>query len=414
MTKLSEASPPAADSRGGRNGSLSDRVRSLRLGERASGPARGRGSVLPWGLCAIFLLTALALGYRTYRLSPAGGGTDARPPESAATAPTPATTTTGSVASSGEVALQAKGYVIPAHQIQVSPKISGMLVELHPRFEEGQHFKEGEVLAKLEDVDYKADRNHAKAALETCRQKLAELKRSWPEEIEQAKQELAEQEANLRQLRLDSDRSQMLVRGSALAQRDYEQARYAYEAMDGRVRRLRIALKLMETGPRLDKIRQAEADVLSAEADLAKSQWRLDNCVITAPVTGTILKKNAEKGNMVIPSAFASDSGLSAKLCDMADLSDIEIDLKIQERDIAKVVKDQRCTVMPEAYQNFEPFLKGHPSGYEGTVSRIMPNADRSQGAIPVRVKVKVPKAEEGVYLRPDMGVIVNFHKPVK
>lgn len=412
MNKLIE-SPTDAATRDGRNGSLRDRVRSLRLGDREASTAGSRPTVIPWGLCIILLLTTTAFGYRTYRVRPSGISGDSHPPESVSSGTTPASTNANSsVASSGEVALQSKGYIIPAHQIQVSPKISGMIIWLSPRFEEGQHFKEGEELARLEDVDYRSDRDHTRSFLETAKQKLAELKRSWPEEIEQAKQELAEQEANLRQLKLDSDRSQTLIRGNALAQRDYEQARFAYEAMEGRVRRLRIALKLMQDGPRLDRIRQAEADVKSAEADLAKAEWKFNNCSITAPVNGTILKKNAEKGNLVIPSAFASDSGLSAKLCDMADLSDIEVELKIQERDIAKVVKGQVCTVMPEAYQNHEPFLKGHPSGYTGTVSRIMPNADRSQGAIPVRVKVKVPKEEEGVYLRPDMGVIVNFQKP--
>jgi hypothetical protein len=40
-----------------------------------------------------------------------------------------------------------------------------------------------------------------------------------------------------------------------------------------------------------------------------------------------------------------------------------------------------------------------------------MPTADRSKGAIPVRVKVKVPTEEEGVYLKPEMGAIVSFLK---
>ncbi len=48
---------------------------------------------------------------------------------------------------------------------------------------------------------------------------------------------------------------------------------------------------------------------------------------------------------------------------------------------------------------------------YEGVVSRLMPIADRSKGAIPVRVKLSVPRAEEGVYLKPEMGAIVTFYR---
>ena len=38
-----------------------------------------------------------------------------------------------------------------------------------------------------------------------------------------------------------------------------------------------------------------------------------------------------------------------------------------------------------------------------------MPIADRAKGAVPVRVKVRVPADEEGVYLKPEMGAIVTF-----
>src|SRR5581483_118349 len=83
----------------------------------------------------------------------------------------------------------------------------------------------------------------------------------------------------------------------------------------------------------------------------------------------------------------------------------------IQERDISAVVVGQACYVMPEAFEKNKEFLARHPKGYEATVSRLMPIADRAKGAIPVRVKVPVPRDEEGVYLKPDMGVIVSFRK---
>jgi HlyD family secretion protein len=422
MTKTLDHEPAASGTE--RNGSLSDRVRSLRLDDRAGKSPKPKTPYFARGLCVILLLTTVAFGYRTYRLAPSGGEPGPRTSEVApatSSAPSSVPTSSGAVASSGGLALQAKGYIIPAHKVQVSPKITGLIIWLNPRFEEGQRFqapKDGDpvdtdrnLLARLEDVDYRADRDHAKAALDSSLQRVAELTRSWGDEKEQARAELSEQEANMQQLKLDAERSARLIRGNALAQKDLELAQYSYEATERRVRRLQIAYDLMVRGPRVDKIRGAEADVELAKADLAKAQWKLDNCSISAPVSGTILTRKAEKGNLVIPSAFASDSGLSASLCDMADLSDLEVELKIQERDIASIVAGQKCSVMPEAYQNHQPFRKIHPDGYEGKVSRLMPTADRGQSAIPVRVKIVVPKDEEGVYLKPDMGVIVNFQK---
>ena len=104
-----------------------------------------------------------------------------------------------------------------------------------------------------------------------------------------------------------------------------------------------------------------------------------------------------------------SDIDLVGLYISHTSISDLEVDLTIQERDIANVADRQRCAVMPEAFRSHEPFLKLHPNGYEGEVSRLMPIADRSKGTISVRVRVEVPREEEGVYLRPEGAALVSF-----
>ncbi|MCS6850704.1 MAG: efflux RND transporter periplasmic adaptor subunit [Gemmataceae bacterium] len=373
----------------GRNGqgSLSDRVRSLRLEERAERPGPSRRTWLPWFLCAVMAAIAAIQSLRTP--SPA----ESEPARVEATANV-STAATAPQATVGEVVLESKGYIVPTHQVQVSPRVSGMVERLY--IEEGKRVQRGDILAELEKVDYQADVDRAKAALAAARQRLNELVRNHPDEINQVKAELEEAEAQREQLYLEWKRNVNLRTGNALAAREYEQAYSAYKAMDRRVERLRLALKLVAEGPRLDRIAAAKAEVEQAEAELVKAQWRLDNCTVRAPLTGTILTKKAEEGNIVNPIAF----NVSASLCDMADLSDLEVDLTIQERDIAKVFKGQRCRVRAEAFPE---------RTYEGVVSRLMPIADRAKGAIPVRVKVTVPREEEGVYLKPEMGAVVSF-----
>ncbi len=200
----------------------------------------------------------------------------------------------------------------------------------------------------------------------------------------------------MEQLKTEYQRAKDLLPRKAISQQDYEVAESQYWAMFRRVERLRFALKLMKDGPRIERIDNARAELRQMEADVAKNKWRLDNCTIRAPVSGTILKKNAEEGNVVNPIAFNG----SFSLCEMADLSDLEVDLSIQERDVARVFKGQKCKIRAEAYPE---------RTYEGYVSRLMPIADRAKGAVPVRVKVAVPAEEEGVYLKPEMGVNVSF-----
>jgi multidrug resistance efflux pump len=402
MTKTSELERAAVDNG---SGSLNDRVRSLRLAQPSA--PRSRTAILPWALCVVLLLTTSAFGYRAYRvgtLDPTAASSTVSDSNAAPAAPA---TPTSSVASSGEVVLQAKGYVIPAHQVQVSPKVGGMIRELNQKFEEGQFFKEGEVLAWLEKDDYQADYDHAVAARDAAEQRYKESLCNRPEEIKAAFNELKESEETLKQLELDLRRSERLVGTTALSAKEYEQSKFPRDAMKRRVDRLRFMYDLMKKGPREEKQKAAEAERKAAEADVARAKWRLDNCEIKAPISGHILTKKAEKGNVVNPLAFT----ISSSLCEMANLGDLEIDLSVQERDIARVEKGQSCTIMPEAFQNHEPFRQRHPRGYDGQVIRLMPIADRSKGAINVRVRVKIPEDEIGKVLKPEMSVLVSFLK---
>jgi multidrug resistance efflux pump len=374
--------------------SLSERVKTLRL--PAVKTESHRGGKLPWALAIV--LGGLLL-YLVLRPAPAAQAPDkpaSSSPAAAADAPQP-TPPPASVAASGDIVLESKGYIVAVHQIQVSPKVAGMVIKLC--IEEGKRVKQGDVLAELETIDYLADRDRAKATMDSAKQHLLELERgNRPEEIQAAKADMEECEAQREQLYLDWKRNLTLKRDNALAPKDYEQAYSSYKAMDRHVARLRENYKLMVEGPRQEKIDAARADLAQAQADLAKAQWRLDNCIVRAPVTGTILTKKTEEGSIVNPIAF----NVAASLCDMADLSDLEVDLNIQERDVAKVFRGQNCRVRPDAFPE---------RTYEGSVSRLMPIADRAKGAVPVRVKVRVPKDEEGVYLKPEMSAVVSFLK---
>jgi multidrug resistance efflux pump len=401
MNPISELERPGLE-----NGSaaLDVRVRSLRLKDQA--PSRPAAAILPWALCCILLFTTAAFGYRAYRIGALEPSSLANHPPPAAASITP--TAASPTAATGDVVLQAKGYVVPAHQVQVSPKVGGMIKELNKRFEEGQFFKVDEPLAWLETDEYRAEYERAVAARDAAQHRYEELKNgSRPQEIAASLNELKEAEATFQQLDRDLRRNQRLMGSSALTEKDFEQAKFARDAFKGRVDRLRFAYELMKEGPRKERLEAAEADWKAAEADVARTKTRLEYCIIRAPISGHILTKKAEKGNVVNPLAFS----ISASLCEMADLGDLEIDLSIQERDIARVEEKQRCTVVPEAFQNHEPFRKNHPRGYNGSVIRLMPIADRSKGAINVRVKVAIPADEVGKFLKPEMSVLVSFLK---
>ena len=169
---------------------LADRVRSLQLPrEVTAGRRNWRWLIWPVGLAIIAVVAFF--GYQQFALQAAGGKptADGKTPPGAAAAtgsPAPAGAAASQDAIDGDVILESKGYVIPVHEILVSPKISGMVEKLD--IIEGQHVEQGKVLAVLESVDYKADLDHCQGLLDGAKQRLLELEHgSRPEEIREAK-----------------------------------------------------------------------------------------------------------------------------------------------------------------------------------------------------------------------------------
>lgn len=373
---------------------LTERVQSLRLPDKANDPQPF--PIVPWALSFVLGLVCVGLGFAAFRQRPAVDPAAATVSSPRSDSPVNVATSSIPSVAPGGVALESKGYIIPVHQIQVGPKVGGMIMELF--IEEGQHVKEGEILAKLETVEYQTDYDRISAQARAAKHRYEELTKYRDLEIRQAKADLDDAAAQRDAALKDYHRNVDLVATRAISPKDLEQAESQFKSMEARVGRSKIALEMWIQGPRDERIAAAKAEHEQFMAEREKAKWKLDNTTVRSPVSGTILTKKAEKGNMVNPSAFSN--GVAASLCDMADLSDMEVDLAIAERDIGKVFKGQKCKVIAEAFPKRE---------YSGEVSRIMPQGDRAKGAVPVRVKIAIPREEEGAFLRPDMGAIVTF-----
>jgi len=410
MTETTPARPAPA------NGELVNRVQQLRLSDQlaAGKAARGGGATwLPWALCGILAVAWAGVGIRGYK----AGAFDTAPaanPTAQPAAASPGSAPAGPAPAAGTIRLEVKGYLVPAQQIAVSPiDVGGRVVELN--VVEGQLFKKGDVLARIDDTNYQAMVAESKAMLASALKRLdaAKMKLAGllPEsvrrvEVAQAEEELKEAEAmKARYL----DQYNRLARlGAGVSEQEVRQARFDYEGSEAKVRRLGAALAILKEGPRQEQKAAAEADVKSAEADvkaaearLVQALWKVDNCVIKAPIDGTVLSKKAELGNLVNPMAFSASTSGGGAVCDMANLADLEVDLEIPEKDIAKLKVGQRCRIKADAYPDLT---------YNGRLDRIMPIANRAKSIVNVRVKVKLPAGEvPGTYLKPEMGAVVSF-----
>jgi multidrug resistance efflux pump len=383
--------PSADGAQEGTAPTLRDRVRSLRLKDGEAAPSNR--SWLPWSITVVALSVTALFAYYAYRVAP----TKVAPKEDPSTA---------SASAAGDVVLESKGYVVAAHQFKLSPQSGGEIVWLDPNFSEGTIYHKGEVLAVVDPTLYKARVDKARAGVENARVLLEGAKTgSSLRELLKARALLKYAEARHAQMENQERRTKDAGSGSTIQQQEDAVFMAQQEAHNLNAARSEVDRALDAQN---EKIKSLRAQYDQAVADLVDAEKQRDNCSIVAPVDGSVLSKNAELGAYVSPLAF----GAAGYLCEMADLSDLEIELDVQERDIPRVRPGQRCRIMLEAYQRDREFLETHPNGYEGEVSRLMPQANRAKGAITVRVKVKLPSGEApGSYMRPDMGVLVSFLK---
>jgi HlyD family secretion protein len=368
---------------------LKDRVKELQLGDQL-GKGTGKGSSttwLPWMLCILMAIAWGGFGIHYYRSGGAESGKgDPNAGKAKAVAP---------VIGAGEIVLESKGYLIPSHSIPISPiDVAGRVITLN--IEEGKKFRKDDVLAVIDSTRYKAEVAEAKAQVEASKSRLAELTGALVYEKQQAEAELAEAKAQLAKDELEYQTAQSTLSG-AVAKLEIGLLRKKMDATKEHLRVMEIKNELTKSASREQRITAAQHDKLAAEARLQRAQWSLDNCTIKAPVTGVILTKKAEEGSLINPVV----GGVSTSLCEIADLRMLEVDLEIQERDIAKIDDDMLCEVRPDAYADKK---------YAGFVSRQMPIANRARGIVQVRVRVIVPFDEpQGRFLKPEMGVSVVF-----
>jgi HlyD family secretion protein len=354
--------------------------RSARSGSEGEPPAWARRYILI-GIAVLVLLGVVALSYRLL-------SHDA--PE--------VTVARASAQSSevGGVVLSASGYVVAHHKINLNSKVTGRVKWIG--VEKGDKVKEGQVLVRLEDDEFRAQFDQASGAAANARAYLEELQNgSRPQEIQQAQHNLDEARATVANDKITLERTRGLVTQGVLSKQALDDATAKFEADQQRANSLEQAFQLAKIGPRPEEIARARGALQQAQgqADYAKSL--LDATVIRAPVTGTILERAAEKGELVT-SGFAStaEGGPQGLVVSLADLNDLQVELDIAQDDFARLGPKQKAVVTTDAYPDRK---------YDGVIAEISPQANRAKATVQVKVQILKPDS----YLRPDMNSTVKF-----
>ena len=297
-------------------------------------------------------------------------------------------------ASAGESVLSASGYVVAHHKIAVGAKVMGRVAWIG--VEKGDVVREGQTLVRLEDSEFLAQVNQAKANLAAAQARLDRLRTgSRPEEKLKDKAAVLQAEANLKNAEAEYQRAESLFRSGVASKAEFDRALAQRDSAVAMVQAARQSSAMTDIGPRKEEIRAAEAEVNQMRAALDYANTQLAATEIKAPVSGTVLERIVERGEMVSPSAFGG-SGARTSVVDLADLTDLQVELDISQVDFARLKPSQRAEIVPEAYPNLR---------FTGFIEEIAPEANRAKSTVQVKVKVENPSEQ----LRPEMNARVNF-----
>jgi RND family efflux transporter MFP subunit len=256
--------------------------------------------------------------------------------------------------------LQANGYVTPMIHATVSAKITGQIIAIY--FDEGMHVRTGQLLAKLDDSDTKAQLESAEADFEVTKASLLDL---------QVRLANAESELNrVKQLQAAGiDTIEIL-----------EQAQTTVASLQA-------------------QIKVANEQIKASNAHITVSQQNLRNTEIRAPFGGVIVSKDAQIGEIVSP-VSAGGGFTRTGIATIVDMKSLGVEVDVNESNFALIRSGQRTFAMLDAYPDWK---------IPSEVSALIPSADRQTAT--VRVRISFDKLDPRIL--PEMGVKVIFLKDV-
>lgn len=252
--------------------------------------------------------------------------------------------------------IRATGTIEPEDLIDIGAQITGQImafgVDTQGReVDYCSEVKKGQLLARIDDVTYKAEVTIAQANLTTAEANLAG-----------AKADVVQLSAKLRQAERDWVRAQKLGVGDALSQKDFDAYQSAYET----------AAAALDVGKA--SVKQAQASIAQAQAQLEKAQRNLSYCDILSTVDGIIIDRRVNIGQTVTASMSTPSLFLVAK-----DLRKIEIWVPVNEADIGSIQVGQRVTFTVDAFAG---------KTFEGKVGRVRLNASMTSNVVTYTVEV--------------------------
>ncbi|MGV0023637.1 efflux RND transporter periplasmic adaptor subunit [Phormidesmis priestleyi] len=314
----------------------------------------GRSQKIP--LPASLVLASLLLGLAGCGSFPkAEAETQAKPPGDKATAVDIAIARPDSL----QKQLEYTGTTRPIREVSVRSQVEGQLVSLNVNV--GDRVQQGQTLGRLDDALLKSAVRQAEAELAA---QESEVDRALADVID-ARTQVGRAQAELQQAQADATRSRSLAREGAIPVQKAEQAQTEAQTALQALRSTQAQI-----GARERSVTTARKRVAAQQAVVNQEAERQSYTTLSSPVTGSVLQRVTEPGNLAQP---------GTEILRVGDFSQVKISVQVSELEIGTIRAGQPVQVRLDAIPN-QQFI--------GRVMRISPDADATARLIPIEVTI--------------------------
>lgn len=268
----------------------------------------------------------------------------------------------------------------------VSSKVSGEIISIFK--DEGDKVTAGDTLLIIDPTIYQIKLREAEALLLSAEAQY-ELVRNGArkEDIQQAEQLLRQSEVNLQTAQNDKVRFENLYQTKSISKKQYEDAMAKYEVALAQYNSAKENYSKIKNISRPEELKQVKANVerLKANVDLIKKN--LNDCYVISPINGIVVKRFIEIGETA--------TNLSS-LIKISDLSQVELMVYVNEKDLPKIKLGQLVEVTVDAFptKKFDGKIIYISPEAEFTPKNIQTKEERTKLVFAVKVKIDNPDYE--------------------
>ncbi|MBR0849035.1 HlyD family secretion protein [Bradyrhizobium diazoefficiens] len=275
---------------------------------------------------------------------------------------------------------------VAARSFSVASKVGGYVIDVPVT--DNQHVNAGDLLARVDERDYRIAVDQATAQVEVSRANIANVAAqidSQEEQIKQAKAQLEQAQAQLQFSQEESARAQDLVeKGAGTVQRQ-QQTRSDLQAQQANTERAKTAVTAAEVG-----IKTLQAQLEGARAQLEESQAQLDQARLNLQYTSVVA---AQSGHVVKVSAAKGTFVTSGQSLMMFVPDEVWVVANYKETQLNDMRPGQPVEIRIDAYPGRK--LTGHIDSVQpgsGTAFSLLPaeNATGNYVKVVQRVPVKI------------------------